>query len=97
MLKNKKKFYTHRRRPFDKILKPCVAELKADNIVKFLSFRRRRLIISAPLGHWHLNSLLCVDIHNVYNASTACKIIDRKINKWGEVFPSEFWLAMWEE
>lgn len=73
---------SHRSGPFDEVLQPCVAELQADDIVEFFSFGRRCFIVASPLGHWHLNSLLCVDIHDVYNASTAYKSIDRRFSKW---------------
>lgn len=72
---------SHRSGPFDEVLQPCVAELQADDIVEFFSFGRRCFIVASPLGHWHLNSLLCVDIHDVYNASTAYKSIDRRLSK----------------
>lgn len=73
---------SHRSGPFDEVLQPCVAELQADDIVEFFSFGRRCFIVAPPLGHWHLNSLLCVHIHDVYNASTAYKSIDRRFSKW---------------
>lgn len=65
----------HRRRAFDEVLQPRVAELQADDVVEFFSFWWRRFIIASPLGHGHLNSLLGCHVHDVDNAATTCKTI----------------------
>lgn len=60
---------TYRCRSLYQILQLGAAELEADNIIEFVSLRRRRLIVTCPLGHGHLRTLLGVHIHHVYHAS----------------------------
>lgn len=68
---------SHRSRPFDQVLQPGVAELQANDVVEFLSFWWRRLIVASPLSHWHLDAFLGVHVHDIHNASTTCKRVWR--------------------
>lgn len=49
-----------------------MAELQADDIVELLSLRDGCLIVTRPLGHGHLRSLLSADIHYIDHSSTTC-------------------------
>lgn len=74
--------WSHRSWSFDQILQPGVAELQANDVVEFLSFWRWCLIVASPLCHRHLDAFLGVHVHDVHNASTACKRVWRLFYQW---------------
>lgn len=55
----------------DQVLQLGVAELQADDVVQLPPLRRRRLVVTRPLGHGHLRPLLRADVHHVDHTSAA--------------------------
>lgn len=53
----------------DQVLKLGVAELQADDIIELLSLRWGSLIVTCPLGHWHLCPLLGAHVHHINHPS----------------------------
>lgn len=57
----------------DQVLQLGVTELQADDVIQLPPLRRRRLVVTRPLGHGHLRPLLCTDVHHVNHTSAAWK------------------------